>query len=231
MTKAQRDPALAASLEELRLEIEELRASRGRIVAAADSERREIERQLHDGAQQHLVALVVNLQLARQLFDSDPAAAKMLLEELAADAREALEGVRVVAHKIYPPLLLDRGLGEALRAAASAAGIRTRVETTALDRCPPEVEATAYSCCLEALANAALHAGRGARATVRLWHEPGALRFEVGDDGVGFEEDARPPGAGLTAMRDRVAALGGSLAISSEPGRGTRVSGTIPLSE
>ena len=213
----------------LRLEVEELRASRARVLAAADAERLRIERALHDGAQQHLVSLAVNLQLARQLADSDPVAAKMLLEEIGRDVREALEDVRELAHGIYPPLLIDRGLAEALKAAASGASIPTRVEATALDRYPSEAEATAYFCCLEALQNAARHGGAGAQATVRVWPEEGALLFEVIDDGAGFEPSATRRGAGLTSVSDRLGALGGRLTISSESGHGTRVSGTIPL--
>jgi signal transduction histidine kinase len=211
-----------------RVEVDELEASRARIIAAADAQRRRIERDLHDGAQQHLVALAVNLQVARQLADSDPDAAKALLEEIAADVREALESVRELAQGIYPPLLLDRGLAEALRAAASGAGVSARVEAPA-DRYPPDVEAAAYFCCLEALRNAAEHAGAGARATVHAWHEQAALHFEVVDDGVGFEQSVTRWGAGLSSISDRLGALGGRLTLSSEPGKGTRVSGTIPL--
>ena len=215
-------------LDDLRREVDELRASRARVLAAADAERRRIERELHDGAQQHLVALAVNLELARQLADSDPVAAKTLLDEIGRDVREALESVRELAHGIYPPLLLDRGLAEALGAAASGVDIPTRVDASALDRFPHEVEATVYFCCLEALQNAARHAGPRARATLRVWSEAGALLFEVGDDGAGFEPATRR-GAGLTSMSDRLGALDGALTVSSEPGHGTRVSGTIPL--
>jgi signal transduction histidine kinase len=214
-------------LDELRLEIEALRASRARLVAAADAERRRVERELHDGAQQHLVALAVNVQLARQLVESDPPAAQALLEEIGRDVRDALESVRRLAGEIYPPLLPDRGLAEALRAAAAAAGIPARVETASLGRYAAELEATVYFFCREALANAARHAGPDAQATVRAWAEDGALRFEVEDDGVGF--DPRTRGAGLTALGDRLEAVAGRLTISAAPGRGTRVSGTIPL--
>ena len=209
-----------ASLDELRLQVEELRASGARMLAAADAERRRIERDLHDGAQQHLVALAVNLQLARQLADSDPDSAKTLLDEIARDVREALEDVRQLAQRVYPPLLLDQGLADALRAAAVDARIPTRVEAEALERYPPEIEATAYFCCVEALQNA------GARATVRAWSEPGALRFDVIVDDANFEEWAK---GDLTSMRDRLGALGGQLAVSFEAGRGTCISGTIPL--
>lgn len=184
---AGRDPTLEASLDQLRLEVEELRASRARVVAAADAERRRIERALHDGAQQHLVALAVNLQLVRQLADSDPTSAKTLLEQIRNDIREALESVRELAHGIYPPLLLDRGLGDALRAVASTAAIPTRVDASAVARYPPQIEATAYFCCVEALRNATEHAGRQARATIRVLHDHDALVFDVTDDGAGFE--------------------------------------------
>jgi signal transduction histidine kinase len=217
------------SFDELRREIEELRASRTRVVAAGDADRRKIERDLHDGAQQHLVALAVKLQLARQVVESDPAAAKAFLEEMSHDIREALDAVRELAFGIYPPFLVARGLTDALTAAASEAGIVTRVEATALDRYPNEVEATVYFCCLEALHNATKYAGAGARATVRAWQERGVLLFEVVDDGVGFDERAERRGAGLANMGDRLGALGGRLKISSEPGSGTRVFGTIPL--
>ena len=210
-------------------EVEELRASRARVVASADAERRRIERDLHDGPQQHLVALAVNLELARQLADSDPAAAKALLEDLGRDVRDALEDVRELASRIYPPLLLDRGLADALKAAASLAGLPTRVEAAALERYGPEVETTVYFCCLEGLQNATEHAGAGARAIVRVWHEPRALLFEIVDDGGGFEPRAEPAGAGLTTMSDRLGALDGRLTVTSEPGRGTRVCGRIPL--
>ena len=211
------------------MQVEELRASRARVVAEADAERRRIERELHDGVQQHLVALAVNLQLARQFADTDPGAAKAILEESARDVREALESVRDLGLRIYPPLLSALGLGEALRAAAAEAGLPTRVEAPTLERYAAEVEAAVYFCCLDALENAARHAGAGARAVVRAWQEHGALRFEVSDDGAGCVQDAEPLDAGLASVRDRVDALGGRLVVSSEPGRGTRVSGTIPL--
>src|SRR5947207_4337724 len=130
-------------------EIEELRASRARVVEAADAERRRTERSLHDGVQQHLVALAVNLQLARQLAESDPEALKTLLDELTRDVHEALESVRALAREVYPPLLLDRGLAEALRSAASEAGAQVELETA--ERFPPELEAAVYFCCVELL--------------------------------------------------------------------------------
>jgi signal transduction histidine kinase len=217
------------SLDELCLQVDDLRASRARVVAAADAERRRIERELHDGLQQHLVAVAVNLQLARQLADTDPAAVKTLLEEIGADVREALDGVRELAHGVYPPLLLDRGLVEALKGAARRVAIPVRIETTVLERYEPDVESTVYFCCVDAVENAARHAGAGARATVRVWQEHGTLHFGVEDDGEGFDQSVERPGAGLTRMSDRLGAVDGRLTISSQPGEGTRVGGTIPL--
>jgi signal transduction histidine kinase len=219
--------ALEASLDELQMQADELRASRARVVAAADAERRRIERDLHDGAQQHLVALAVNLRLARELAESDPVGARAVLEELAGDVHEALEEIRDLAHGIYPPLLVDRGLSEGLRAAVARLPVRVRLETDAIGRYRPEVEATVYFCCLEALQNVSKHAGRGT-ATLRVWEEQGGLRFEVADDGAGFDPRVEPRGAGLTNMSDRLGALGGRLSVFSAPGDGTRVAGMIP---
>jgi signal transduction histidine kinase len=218
-------------LEELRLEVAELRASRARLLAAADAERRRIERDLHDGAQQHLVAISVNLQLTRQLVETDPAAAKALLDEIGRDVREALENVRELASAVYPPLLAYRGLGEALEAAASIAVIPTRVEASGLARNSPEVEAAVYFCCVEALENVATHAGAGVHATVRVWSDDRSLFFEVVDDGVGLEADAASRRPGLANIEDRLGALGGELTVSCTADRGTRVLGRIPVAE
>ncbi len=135
-------------------------------MAAADAERRRIERDLHDGAQQHLVALEANLGAVRALIDSDPRG-KAILGELRAAVQEAMQDFRDLAHGIYPPLLQDRGLSEALANAARRASI-PRLEAETRGRYDPEIEATVYFCCLEALQNAAKHAGEGARATIRL---------------------------------------------------------------
>jgi signal transduction histidine kinase len=224
------DSALQASLTELRRQAKELRASRARVATAADAERRRIERDLHDGAQQALVAMTVNLRLARRLANTDPAQARAVLEQLSADAKEALEDVRNLAHGIYPPLLLDRGLGDALAAAIARGPTRTALECGSIGRYAPDVEATAYFCCLEALQNVGKHAGHGASATVRLREDEGGLLFEVIDDGVGFDVSDPPGGAGLTSMADRVGAIGGSMRIDSTPRGGTRVVGAIPLS-
>ena len=210
---------LQESLDRLRLEVEELRASRERLVLAADADLRRIEHDLHDGPQQHLVALAVNLQLARRLADADPAAAKALLDEMGRDVQQALDETGELAHRIYPPLLEAGGLAAALRAAATNAGIAAHIEVTAAARYAPEVAGAVYFCCLEILERA----GDGARATVTVREEKGALGFEVVADGARSE-------AGLERLRDRVEALGGELTVLSEPGHGIRVSGSLPLS-
>jgi len=199
-------------------------------VAASDAARRQIERNLHDGAQQHLVALAVNLRLVQQLADADPATAKEMLAQLGHDVQDAVQELRSLAHGIYPPLLVDRGLGEALGAAAGRAALPTHVEATGTGRYPQDIEAAVYFCCLEALQNAGKHAGEGASAKVRVWEEAGGLLFRVADDGAGFDAANRTsPGAGFVNMGDRVGAIGGSVAVESSPGKGTCVTGRIPL--
>ena len=226
----QLDSALQSTLDELRRQAEELRASRARIVAASDAARRQIERNLHDGAQQHLVALAVNLRLARQIAERDVDTAKEMLEQLSHDLQDAVQELRSLAHGIYPPLLVDRGLPEALSAAAGRSALPARVSAEGLGRYSPEVEAAVYFCCLEAMQNAGKHAGDGATLTVRVWEDSGALFFEVADDGAGFDPATRDtPGAGFVNMGDRVGAIGGTFGVQSAPGRGTRVSGRIPV--
>jgi signal transduction histidine kinase len=223
------DADLQASLEELRRQAEELRASRARVVAAADEERRRIERDLHDGAQQHLVGLTANLGAVQRLIDEDPEEAKAVVGDLPRAAQESMESFRVLAHGVYPPLLEDRGLAEALAHAVRSAPVPASVHATGLSRYDAGVEAAVYFCCLESLQNAAKHAGDGARATVRVWENKRALKFEIGDDGAGLDPKQSGRGAGLTNMRDRLGAVGGEFRIESTLGGGTRVIGTIPL--
>jgi signal transduction histidine kinase len=223
------DSALQASLDELRRHADELRASRTRIVAATDAERRRIERDLHDGAQQRLVSLAVKLRLVEQLSDSDPAGAKRMLEDLSASLDAAIQELREFAHGIYPPLLMDRGLGEALSAAAARASLPTRVDAGGIGRYPQDIEAAVYFCCLEALQNAGKYAGDGASVTVQMGEEEGGLMFAVTDDGRGFDSEVRRGGTGFINMNDRLGAIGGALRVESTPGAGTKVSGVVPL--
>jgi signal transduction histidine kinase len=206
--------------------LEELRESRARVVAAADDERRRIERDLHDGAQQHLLGLAVNLRVARELVPSDPARADALLADLSGEVHSAIDELRDLAHGIYPPLLAERGLPDAVRGAVARAGVRGSVAADGIGRYQPEVESTAYFCCVEAIQNTAKHAP-GARLSVRLSAADGALVFEIDDDGPGFDPSAVVAAAGLTNMRDRVGALGGTLRIDA--GTGTHVTGVLPL--
>jgi signal transduction histidine kinase len=223
------DTALQASLVDLRIANDELRASRSRIVAAADQSRRQIERNLHDGAQQHLVALAVKLGLARQLVEADPAAVAAMLEELRTDAQTTLAELRELAHGIYPPLLIDRGLAEALRAAANRSILPADVAAD-VNRFPPDAEAAVYFCCLEAMQNAGKHAGEGSHICVRVEADDDALRFAVTDDGAGFDATTDAVrGHGFINMADRLGAIGGSLSVDSAPGRGTTIKGEIPL--
>jgi signal transduction histidine kinase len=230
MRRARMESALRDSLIRLRTQAEDLRASRARVVVAADAERRRIERDLHDGAQQLLVAVAVKARLAQQLRTKDPVRASTLLEELIGDVQKALEDLRSLGHGIFPPLLASGGLPEALPAAARRAALPVRVRCDGIARYSPDVEAAAYFCCLEALQNAAKHSGEGRSASVHLHDENGSLVFEVVDDGAGFDPTTRATGAGLASMRDRVGAVGGTIIVESSPGRGTRVRGQIPPS-
>jgi len=213
---------------DLQLRLEELRASRQRLVSAQDLERRRLERNLHDGAQQHLVALKVKLGLAEMLLTRDPEKAKTILEQLKDDADDALETLRDLARGIYPPLLADKGLVVALESQARKATIPVSVEASGVDRYTQDVEATVYFCVLEALQNVQKYAD-ASRVVVRLDGDDDALIFDVGDDGIGFDPATAKQGAGLVNMRDRADALGGAVEVISRPGNGTHIRGTLPV--
>ncbi len=208
--------------------IEELRASRQRLVAAQDEERRKIERNLHDGAQQQLVALAVQLKLARTMVDRDPEKAGAMLDTLQGSASEALEDLRDLARGIYPPLLADKGLSPALEAQARKSPVPVEVEANGVGRYSQEIEAAVYFCTLEALQNVAKYAG-ASRVDVRLTAGDGVLNFEVVDDGLGFDPVSAPRGTGLQGMADRIEAIGGALDLRSSPGAGTSVTGRVPV--
>ena len=212
---------------ELQASIDDLRASRRRLVKAQDEERRRIERNLHDGAQQQLVALTVQLTL---LEDSakDPGEVSQMAGQLRARLHAALDDLRALARGIYPPLLADQGLGAALRAQASKAPLPVGIEADSIGRYPPDVEAAVYFCTLEALQNVAKYA-RASQATVALSCPDGHLEFTITDDGGGFDTTTATDGTGLQGMADRLAAVGGALRIHSAPGLGTTISGTLPV--
>ena len=201
----------------------ELRASRARIVAAGHAERRRIERDLHDGAQQRLVALRMHLSLVGEKLGGSRE-----LESLGVEVDEAIHELRDLAHGLYPPLLAQAGVGSALAAVARRSGIPVRVFEHGLPRQAEPVEVTLYFCCLEALQNVAKHAGSGASATITLSESDGWVEFSVEDDGAGFDPATVERGSGLTNLADRVAAVGGTLQIDSSPGAGTRVTGRVP---
>ena len=224
----QLDLALQETLDEVRRQAEEIQASRRRLVQAADGERRRIERDLHDGAQQHLVALSVNLRLARDMVGDAPYAAVEMLDQLHLMVKDTVAELRNLAHGIYPPLLVGSGLAPALRAAATLSPLSVLVDTEVTARFRPEVEAAIYFCCLEALQNAAKHAP-AAEVVVRLWEDAGGVLFEVADDGPGFDVAAKTEGHGFVNMADRLGAFGGTVRWDSAPGRGTRVSGAVAL--
>jgi signal transduction histidine kinase len=216
----------ALVLRNVRL-IEELRESRRRIVAAQDERAKALERNLHDGAQQQLVALAVKQRLAETLVDRDPDRAKTMLGQIQADTQDALETLRDLARGVYPPLLADQGLGAALAAQARKAAVPVVVEADGIGRYPQDVEATVYFCCLEALQNVAKYA-EATRATIRLSADDRGLAFEVQDDGVGFDPASAGRGSGLQGMADRLDAVGGSLDVRSAPGAGTTIVGRVP---
>jgi signal transduction histidine kinase len=214
---------------ELLARLEELQASRERIVAAQDAERRRLERDIHDGAQQQFVAIAVNLRVAQELVRSDPADAELLLAELSAQTGEALSTLRDLARGIYPPALADRGVTAAVEAHLAKACPEVALVTDGVGatRYAPEAEAGVYFCCLEALQNRAKHAPL-APCRVELGFADGWLTFAVSDEGPGFDLATVAGGSGLQNMADRMAALGGALEVRSAPGAGTRVVGRVP---
>jgi signal transduction histidine kinase len=211
---------------DLQARLEELRASRQRLVHAQDLERRRLERNLHDGAQQHLVALKVKLGLAEMLLGRDPAKAAVTLEQLKGDADEALETLRDLARGIYPPLLADKGLVVALESQARKATVTVHVDADGVGRYPQDVEATVYFCVLEALQNVQKYA-KASQVVVCLRESDDMLSFEVADDGAGFDVANAKKGAGLTNMADRLEALDGSLEVVAHPESGTCVRGRL----
>ena len=226
----QLDAALQASLEELQQRNKELQHSWARIVAAGDAERRKLERNLHDGAQQHLVALAVKLRLARDAVEDDPADALAMIDEIKGDLQGAITELRSLAHGIFPPLLMSGGLGRGASRCGDTADRRHRSTCRASAAMAPTWRRAVYFCVLEALQNADKHAGESARVKVRVWEADRGSRLR------GHRRRSRlrhhsgfGDGHGFLNMTDRLGAFGGVVTMRSQPGHGTTVTGTLPL--
>ena len=219
MSNAGSGDQLREVVDRLEGEVAELRGSRKRLADAADADRRAIERALHDGVQQHLVALAVDLRRLAGLVDGDPAGAKALLGEMVANVREALGATTELAQSVYPALLEGRGFASALRSAAERAGVTIVVDVPAGAGYPPEITAAVYWSCVEALSSAA----RGSRATVSVRDTDGVLTFEVAIAG-------QQPEGRFARLRDRIEALDGRVSVDERPDGGSLVHGWLPLS-
>jgi signal transduction histidine kinase len=204
----------------------ELDAARAGILMAGDVVRRKLGQDLHDGAQQRLTAIRIMATLASERTDDRGLSEAIASIGTAAD--QAVDDLRDLVHGIYPAVLADFGLGDALRAVARTSPVAIGVGDEGVGRCANDVEAAIYFCSLEAIQNAIKHAGPGIRVTVKIGREPGGVVFEVADDGVGMRLPARGDGIGLRCMRHRIEGVGGQLEILSSPGNGTRVRGRVP---
>jgi signal transduction histidine kinase len=218
---------LQIQLTQISRQAVELRASRQRIVATQDAERRRLERNIHDGAQQNLVALTVKLRLATNLAKRDPERARDSVKALEDESDQALATLRALARGIYPPLLQEQGLVAAVRADAEKMAVPSDVTADDIDRYSPDVEAAVYFVCLEALQNVTKHA-KASHVQITLHSRQTALSFDIADDGTGFDVTKDSKGSGLRNMSDRIDAMGGRLEIRSAP-QGTTVSGVVPI--
>jgi signal transduction histidine kinase len=198
------------------------------VLAAGDAERERLAQDLHDGVQQHLTSLRIRLGLAADRFgERGETEASAVLQGFGDDVDHVIDGLRDLAHGIYPAALTDFGLPAALDSAGVQSGQPVTVQASSVRRCRPEVEIAVYFSCLAALDNAAKHAGP-VPVSVDLSDTGGALDFTICDLGAGFDPAETQVGAGIANMRDRIAAVGGTLAVDSAPGRGTRVHGSVP---
>jgi signal transduction histidine kinase len=227
---------LQAELDDRRAELlvrsEEIKASRERLIETQDTERSRLERDLHDGAQQHLVALTVNLRLAQTIVGRSPDRAAAVLSEQAAAAHVAIETLSALSSGIYPRQLVDEGLGAALRSAVAGSAMPVTIDTYGLPRLPAPVEAALYFCCMEAVQNAAKHSGAGT-VSVRVDEDPDRWRLTVTDDGTGFDQThaTAASGVGLANMRDRLDAVGGTVEVASLERTGTTVTAVVPRTD
>jgi signal transduction histidine kinase len=219
---------LEARLAQIARQAADLRASRQRIVAAQDEERRRLERNIHDGAQQHLVALAVKLRLAKTVLQGDPDRGRRMVEEIRAEVDAALDTLRSLALGIYPPLLEEQGIAAALAVQYTRADVPVRLRADGVGRYPIELEAAVYFCTLEALQNATKYA-HATQISIALQERGDALEFTVSDDGVGFDSGANGNGTGVQGIRDRISVFGGDATIESTPGSGTTVHGRVPI--
>jgi signal transduction histidine kinase len=213
---------------DLKSRLEQLKAAQKRLVTAQDHERRKLERNIHDGAQQQLVALQVRQRLARQLIDRDPSQAKEMLEQIQTDTAAALDDLRDLARGIYPPLLADKGLTAALESQARKATLPVDVDAGGIGRFPQEIEAAVYFSVLEALQNMAKYA-QATTGSITVNSSEYELTFSVADDGCGFDSGANGYGTGLQGIADRLGAIDGHLRVESAPGSGTVITGSIPI--
>ena len=225
MLAAGRHERIVADLARAMNDVED---SRQRIAEAADLERVRIERDLHDGAQQRLIALRIRLGLAEEQLRDDPVAGIQAVRELGFQAEFALEELRSLAQGVYPALLADRGLPDALKSVARQAPTPIHVVAKGVTRQPMEIESAVYFACMEAVQNATKHAATATAIWIDLDQSPGALRFEVRDDGRGFTPTDHA-GGGLRNMHDRIEAIGGKLIVDTTPGNGTRVAGSVEV--
>jgi len=220
---------LQARLEQISSQAADLKESRQRIVAAQDAERRRLERNIHDGAQQHLVALAVKLRLTAVLARRDAERARPSIADLRRQTKDALETLSALAAGLYPPVLLERGIAKALSTQTALTMVPLEVIDHVSGRYSEDLEAAVYFCCQEAIQNAVKHA-HASHISVRLDDRAGTLQFAVSDDGTGFDTSTARRGAGMQNMADRVAAGGGSLEVQSRRGGGTTIRGSLPVS-
>jgi signal transduction histidine kinase len=213
--------------EDLKARLDDLKAAQKRLVSAQDAERRRLERNIHDGAQQQLVALAVKLKLADGLIERDAQKARELVSQLQGETHAALEDLRDLARGIYPPLLADKGLSSAIEAQARKSGLPVEVRADGIGRYPQDIEAAVYFSCLEAMQNVAKYASASS-VTISLGERDRRLVFSVADDGRGFDTAIAGNGSGLQGIADRLGALDGDLSVTSSPGRGTTIEGSLP---